>query len=44
MGEQKLIVHPDKLITENTFVGIRNNYILGIEGHQSQMGYSISLL
>jgi hypothetical protein len=44
MGEHKLIVHRDKLITENTFVDVRNNYIFGREGHQSQMRYSISLL
>jgi hypothetical protein len=44
MGEHKLIVHRDKLITENTFVDIRYNYIFGIEGQQSQMRYSISLL
>jgi hypothetical protein len=44
MGEHKLVVHRDKLIGENTFVDIRNNYIFGIEGHQSQMCYSISLL
>jgi hypothetical protein len=29
MGEQKLIAHRDKLITINTFVGFRNNYIFG---------------
>jgi hypothetical protein len=29
MKEHKLIVHRDKLITENTFVGFRNNYIFG---------------
>jgi hypothetical protein len=29
MGEHKLIVHRDKLIAEDKFVGFRNNYIFG---------------